>query len=371
MDQGAKTRFEALLARHTDPQAGTPTLDKASATKLLERTGNVPFFAHSYSFYHNMIDGFTPHDLARFAYEHDLHGICLHISDGRSLNIRRMSPSDRDGFRRLLEDLGLQLHLEISSTEGQEVDTVIACARALGVRNIRLYARHEGPLSSVIAKVFADLAYACDRANKYDLHFDYEQHEDLRAAEIAGILQRLDDPRMNVLYDYSNSLNAFEEPLAALHILAPYIRQVHIKGARKIIEGDGWGQLGVPQGAPDDELPGARMLYDLLMLGSSKAQVICFALEQEVDYYAPAFRRASDPPDPIIRYREPSDSPVDPTKPRERLLSDERRWAVQQIGWNRDLVALFREHARALAGAGNHDVPAIAKLPQATYGNKA
>jgi sugar phosphate isomerase/epimerase len=372
MDQVAKARFERAVSRHVDAQLGAPVLDAASAARLLERTANVPFFAHSYSFYHNMMHGFTPHDLARFAYEHDLHGICLHISDGDSLNVRHMTPSERDDFRRLLEDLGLQLHLEISSTDRQEVDTVIECARNLGVRNIRFYARHEGPLSRVIVKVFADLAYACERANKHDLHFDYEQHEDLRAAEIAGILARLGDPRMNALFDYSNSLNAFEEPLAALHILAPYVRQVHIKGARKIIEGDGWGQLGVPQGATDDELPGARMLHDLLLLGESSPQVICFALEQEVDYYAPAFRRRSDPPDPVIQYREPSDTPVDRTKSRERLLSDERRWAVQQIGWNRDLIALFREHARAVAGGtGSPDVPAIAKLPQATYGNKA
>ena len=372
MDQGAKARFDAVLSRGVDAQADVPALDKASARRLLERTANVPFFAHSYTFYHNMIHGFTPHDLARFAYEHDLHGLCLHISDGDSLNVRRMNPSERESFRRLLEELGLQLHLEISSTDRQEVDTVIDCAKSLGVHNIRLYARHEGPLSAVIEKVYADLAYACDRASKYDLHFDYEQHEDLRAAEIAGILARLGDPRMNALFDYSNSLNAYEEPLAALHILAPYIRQAHVKGARKTVEGDGWGQLGVPQGAPEDELPGARMLYDLLMLGEDKPQVICLALEQEVDYYAPAFRRAGEPPDPVIQYREPSDTPVDRTKSRERLLSDERRWAVQQIGWNRDLVALFRAHARAVAGAaGGPDVPAIAKLPQATYGNAA
>jgi sugar phosphate isomerase/epimerase len=372
MEQGTKARFDAALSHGVDAHADIPALDKATASRLLERTANVPFFAHSYTFYHNMIHGFTPLDLARFAYEHDLHGLCLHISDGDALNVRRMNPSERDGFRGLLEELGLKLHLEISSTDRKEVDTVIECARSLGVRNIRLYARHEGPLSAVITKVFADLAYVCDRANKYDLYFDYEQHEDLRAAEIAGILERLGDPRMNALFDYSNSLNAFEEPLAALHILAPYIRQAHIKGARKIVEGDGWGQLGVPQGAPEDELPGARMLYDLLMLGDDKPQMICFALEQEVDYYAPAFRRASDPSDPVIQYREPSDTPVDRTKSRARLLSDERRWAVQQLGWNRDLVALFREHARAVAGAAaGPDVPAIAKLPQASYGNAA
>jgi sugar phosphate isomerase/epimerase len=366
-------RFEGLHETTPSLRAGAEldalSWDAASAAKLVRRTANVPFFAHSYTFYHNMIHGFSPQDLARFAYEHDLHGICLHISDGDALNVRRMNAEEMDGFRCLLGKLGLQLNLEISSTDKLEVDKAISCARSLGVRNIRLYARHEGPLSRVIEKVHADLAYACEQANKFDLYFDYEQHEDLRAAEIAGILDRLGDSRMNTLFDYSNSLNAYEEPLDALHILAPYIRQVHVKGARKIIEGDGWGQLGVPQGADEDQLPGARMLHDLLMLGDDKPRVFCFALEQEIDYYAPAFRHAREAADPVIQYREPSETPVDLTKSRDRLLSDERRWAVQQLGWNRDLVAMLRERARAVLGtAGRPDLPPIAKLPQADYG---
>src|SRR5262249_5463014 len=68
---GSARRFEAVLSRNVDATFGVPTLDEASAARLLERTANVPFFAHSYTFYHNMIHGFTPHDLARFAYEHD------------------------------------------------------------------------------------------------------------------------------------------------------------------------------------------------------------------------------------------------------------------------------------------------------------
>ena len=370
MDHNTERRFSALLSSGAASPGEQPSLTSASASKLLERTNNVPFFAHSYSFYHNMIDAFTPHDLARFAYEHDLHGMCLHISDGNSLNVRGMTPTQRDAFRAHLEELGLQLHLEISSTDKAEVDTVIECARNLGVRNLRLYARHQGPLSKVMEAIYADLSYACDRANKYDLNFDYEQHEDLQAAEIAAILARLNDRRMNVLFDYSNSWNAYEEPLDALHILAPYIRQVHVKGARKTLEGDGWGQVGVPQGSKDDELPGVRMLHDLLMLGERSPQVICFALEQEVDYYAPAFRRRSEPADPVIQYREPSDTPVDKTKSSARLLSDERRWAIQQIAWNRSIVSAFRDIARQVANdSSEHGLPSPAFLPEALYGN--
>ncbi len=369
MTETAENRFRELIRVEAGAATALPTLSETHAQKLLTRTEAVPFFVHSYTFYHNMIHGLTPADLVRFAYENDLHGVCLHISDGEGGAVRKMDGKAREALRRLLEELGIALHLEISSTEKAEVETVIDCARALGVRNIRVYARHQGPLSQVIEAVYADLSYACDRANQLDLHFDYEQHEDLRAAEIASILRRIGDKRMNALFDYSNSLNAYEEPLAALHILAPFIRQVHVKGARKTIEANGWGQIGVPQGSPEDELPGARMLHDLLMLGEKAPQVIAFALEQEVDYYAPAFRGPREPADPMIQYREPSETPVDRSKSTARLLSDERRWAMQQIAWNRGLVAQFRELAGQVAPAGRGaDLPAVTHLPPAPYG---
>lgn len=372
MQDSAAQRFDDLMRRHSPADSAAPSLTAPHAARLLRRTANVPFFAHSYSFYHNMMHGLTPADLVRVAYENDLHGVCLHISDGEAAAVRRMDGKARDTLRRLLEDLGIKLHLEISSTDKAEVETVIDCARALGVANIRFYARHQGPLSKVIEAVHADLAYACERANQLDLNFDYEQHEDLRAAEIAGILERIGDPRMNALFDYSNSLNAYEDPLEAMHILAPFIRQVHVKGARKTIEPNGWGQIGVPQGSPEDELPGARMLHDLLMLGEARPQVIAFALEQEVDYYAPAFRGPRESADPDIQYREPSETPVDRSKSTARLLSDERRWAIQQIAWNRGLVAQFRELAGQVAGdQRGGDLPSVVHLPAATYSHAA
>jgi sugar phosphate isomerase/epimerase len=371
MDHAAEARFKELMLKHATPPLDPPPLDAAHAARLLERTANVPFFAHSYSFYRSMEHGFAPRDLLDFVYAHDLHGACLHLNDGGETSVGRMSGEEREVFRRRLEDLGLALHLEISSSDRKEVDRAINCALALDVRNIRLYARHQGPLSEVMERVYADLAYACERANQLDLHFDYEQHEDLKAAEIAAILQRLGDRRMNALFDYSNSLNAYEEPLAALRILAPFIRQVHVKGARKTIEDGGWGQIGVPQGCDEDELPGARMLHDLLMLGDRTPQVICFALEQEVDYYAPAFRLRSEADNPVIRYREPSETPPDKSKSTERLIADERRWAVQQLTWNRALVATFRELAfQVVPDRRDREVPPLAGLPEASYALK-
>lgn len=348
MRTAIQARFNRLLEakRSETDHDNTVVLDRKSALRLLKRTERVPFFAHSYPFIHNMSrGGFTPRDLAGFAYCHGLRGLCLHINDGGPSSLSAMSADDLAEFREHLAGLGLALHLEISSTTSSEVDQVTRLAVALGVENIRFYARHEGRLSEVMEKIYRDLCYACDQAARLNLHFDYEQHEDLKAAEIASLIERAGDRRLRVLFDYSNSINAFEHPLAALRALAPYIRQVHVKGARWTEEESGWGQVGVLQGSEDDELPGTRLLYELLMLGDQEPQVICFALEQEVDYYAPPFRRRAEGPDPVISYREPSDTPPDPSKALDRLLIDERRWAVDQVAWNRAVVVSLRELA--------------------------
>jgi sugar phosphate isomerase/epimerase len=348
----ALDQLQAFLATNAGGHQPLPPPGLAVAETLLARCAEIPFFAHSYPFIRNMDHGaFSPDHFAEFAYVNELAGICLHINDGGPSSVAKMSPAALVAFRRRLDDLGLKLHLEISSTTPAEVDRVVDLAVALGVANIRFYARHEGPLDRVTERVYADLCHAADRANARNLNFDYEQHEDLRAAEIATLLSRVGDARVNALFDYTNSWNAYEEPLDALRILAPWIRQVHIKGGRKTIEPAGWGQIGVAQGSDEDELPAALLLYELLLLGQER-QVICFALENEVGYYAPPFRGPNDGANPIIAYREPSDTPLDPTQPLDRLLLDERRWAQQQIGVNRRLVTRLRTLAEAVLAAG-------------------
>jgi hypothetical protein len=110
------------------------------------------------------------------------------------------------------------------------------------------------------------------------------------------------------------------------------------------------------------------MLHDLLLLGDKAPQVVAFALEQEVDYYAPAFRGPNEAADPVIQYREPSETPVDRSKSTARLLADERRWALQQIAWNRGLVAQFRELAgQVTQDRRGPDAPAVFHLPAASY----
>lgn len=62
------------------------------------------------------------------------------------------------------------------------------------------------------------------------------------------------------------------------------------------------------QGSEQDDLPGPRLLFKLLMLGDQDPQVTAFSLEQENHYSAPALRHCNEDPDPFIPYQEMSET---------------------------------------------------------------
>lgn len=350
----ARRRLEELLRTNggITPEFPLPRLTRALAEKLIRRIESIRLFAHPYAFIHNLTYGrLRPVDVAEFASQHGLSGLCMHVRDGGRHGLSHMSAAELADFRARVEEFGLALHLEVSSTARPEIDRVVELALALGVQNIRVYSRYAGRLSEVLEQTYQDLGYLRDQAVAHDLHFDFEQHEDLKSREIAALLRRVNHPRINALFDFANMLNAHEAPLDALRALRPHIRQVHLKGARWLDEQGGYAQLGVVQGGPEDDLPAPRMLFELLLLGDEVPQVLCFALEQEVGYYAPPFRRHGEPDDCLIRYREPSETPLDRGVALARHLLDERRWAVDQVSYVRDLLGRLRSLAEGvLAG---------------------
>jgi len=317
--------------------------DGAIAQKLCDRIDGIRLHAHTYSFIHNMTHGsFKPANALEFAYEHELQGLNIHIEDGEKYSLINSTPKQLALFKTYAQELNITIHLEISSTKKADIDSVVQIARMLDVRNVRVYSRYEGSLSQVLAWTVADLRYMAELADRYDLFFDFEQHEEFKSAE--KILKEVGHPHINALFDFTNMINACEQPLPAMKSMAPYIRQVHLKGARMIEEGKGYGQMGVVQGSSEDEMPYARMLFELLMLGEAKPQVISFALEQEVNYYAPAYRHADEGENPFIPYKDASETPFDEANA-NRILLDERRWANNQVYFIRSLVG-----RNALAG---------------------
>ncbi|MCE5988675.1 sugar phosphate isomerase/epimerase family protein [Pseudomonas sp. NY15349] len=343
MNNKIQERFNALLSHKVVEHKAAPVLTEALAQRLLERLGQLRLFAHAYPLLTNLTHGrVTPADLLDFAYRHELQGLSLHLLDGEENSLSQMSPEQLQAFASKAKALGLDVHLEISSTLKKDVDQVIAIAKALGVRNIRVYSRYEGTLSRVMDVIETDLHYLAQQADANDLYFDFEQHEELKSSEIAQLLNRLNHPRLHALFDFGNMINACEQPLQALHNLAPHIRQVHLKGVRIVPEQNGFGHYGVLQGSDEDDLPSARMLFELLMLGEATPQVIAFILEQENHYVAPAFRQRLEAADPFIAYREMSETPLPKGYSLERMLADEHRWANNQVAYVRRVLGELR-----------------------------
>ncbi|MBT3390202.1 MAG: TIM barrel protein [Chloroflexi bacterium] len=327
------------------PNAEPVIFSAAIAQKLRDRVDGVRLHAHTYSFIQNLTHGsFRPADVLEFAYEHELHGINIHVDDGEKHSLAQSTPKQLARFKTYTQELNLTIHLETSSTKKADIDKVVQIARTLDVQNIRVYSRYEGFLSQALTWTVADLRYMARLADQYNLFFDFEQHEEFKSTEIVHMLKRVDHPRIHALFDFTNMINACEQPLTAMKAMAPYIRQVHLKGAKVIKESKGYGQVGVVQGSPEDKMPYARMLFELLLLGEAKPQVISFALEQEVDYYAPAYRHTDEGEDPFIPYKDPSETPFD-EKNADKIFLNERRWANNQVHFIKSLLATMRWQA--------------------------
>lgn len=341
-----QTRFASILAENLDAREVNriPELTTALASKLIERIDGIPLFAHAYSMLGNFTYGILlPRDLLVYAYEHELQGVCIHLLDGEERGLGQMEDAQLEEFGAEARRLDLAIHLEISSTRKTDVDEVVRIALILGVKHIRVYSRYEGFLSKVLEIVASDLQYLAQLADLHDLHFYFEQHEELKSTEIARALEVANHPRLHALFDFGNMINAHEQPMEALRELAPHIRQVHMKGIKIIPEGNGFGHLGVLQGSPEDDMPGARMLYELLMLGEDDPQLIAFALEQENHYRAPAFRLSDEVEDPFIPYRDLSSTDLPEGLSMSEMLLQEPQWAVNQLTHVRTVLAQLRE----------------------------
>jgi hypothetical protein len=334
-----QTYFEKSLKRKSTGFLGIPITEfrKDIALKLLDRLRRVRLYAHTYAFFLNSKHGcFDIHDLIDFAYQEGLHGISAHIDSGEARALRHKTASEIRDIKSRVRRLDMGINLEISSTSAEEVNSAVQIAHALDVKNIRVYIRHSGRLSEVIRKGTEDLKTIAKVAKDNDLQFVLEQHEDLKSHELVDIITQVNSPRIGLLFDFGNMVNAFEEPLAALNTMSPYIRQVHLKGIRRIQKEAGFAHLGMQEG--EDDLPQMKMLFDLIMLGDNQPQVGAFSLEQVVGYYAPVFRTENEGPDPIIPDRGPSETTLNKKIPLKDSLLMEKRNSCDQIRFVRNVL---------------------------------
>lgn len=304
-----------------DWRARVAALAPAHRIRLAERARTAPLFAHAYAFHLNMrFGGMTPLQLAEFAGAQGLCGIKLHVDDGEQASLGRMNGEALAAFAAQLKARGLELHVETSTTEAPGLADAVRIALAAGATSLRCYPRYEGRVSQIIAWTIADLRRLADFDPEGRLRFTLEQHEDLKSEELVDIIKAVDNPRLGLLFDFGNMINAYELPMPALAIQAPCVTDVHVKDCLVQPDRGGWAHLACLSGK--GHLPLQAMFAELLLLGDERPQVLAFGLEEEEGYFAPALRRPSDGPDPFIPARTASFTDLGPGDLKQRLRQE-------------------------------------------------
>jgi hypothetical protein len=238
----------------------------------------------------------------------------------------------------------LIIHVEVSSTDLQTLSAAVEIARVTGAQSLRCYPRYEGHVSGVLRRTIDDLKRLPGLDSTGELLFTLEQHEDLKSHELVYILEQAKVPRLSLLFDFGNMINACELPDKALEVMAPYITEVHIKDVKIVADRGGQGHLACKSGEGDIHFP--RLLFHLLLLGEKNAQVTAYGLEEEVGLFAPAFRFPDEGRDPFIPYRDPSETEIKEEQSLDDLLRQERENADRQVAYVRSVL----EKMRHLAG---------------------
>lgn len=322
--------------------------------RLAGRAAAAPLFAHAYAFHLNLrFGGMTPLELAQFAHRHDLAGLKIHVSDGEEASLNAMSPGDLRIFGGQVRQLGLEIHVETSTTAPEGLSDAVARALAVGASSLRCYPLYEGRISQIVSWTIDDLR----RLPQYDpegwLRVTLEQHEDLRSEELVHIVNEVANPKLTLLFDFANMVNAYERPLAALACQAPYITEVHVKDC--LIQADRGGCAHLACASGQGHLPMRAMLTELLLLGKDSPQVLAFGLEEEEGYFAPALRWPGQGPDPFIAARTPSYTEIGSADIDGRLKQEAEAAAAQVRTVRSMLDEIATEARRHNHGEGGND----------------
>ncbi len=217
-------------------------------------------------------------------------------------------PDHLKAVRRRIEARGLRVDLETGGTDPDHLARLVDLAAALGADHLRTYTRigPEGPL----AQAARDLAGAADLAARRGIALLVENHEDLTAAEVATLLDRVGHPGAGALFDYGNGMVFMEDPLEGARRLGPWARTAHVKDHVVLPAGAAGNAedeiLGVPLG--EGHIPIVEVTRELVGAGIGR---LCF--ENCYGYRTPfrdrrgaavmgegAFRHRHPPYDPAV-----------------------------------------------------------------------
>ena len=92
MSIDSSSRFSQFLNINI-PDTDRIVFGVATVQKLCDHIDGIRLHAHTYSLIHNLTHGsFKPANVLEFVYEHELHGLNIHVDDGGEHSLARSTP---------------------------------------------------------------------------------------------------------------------------------------------------------------------------------------------------------------------------------------------------------------------------------------
>jgi len=151
----------------------------------------------------------------------------------------------------------------------KNIQTTAALAQEMGLRLVTFHAGFlpHDPKAPEFAKMVRRLGEAADIFHAANLALGFETGQET-ASDLIGVLTAVNRPNVGVNFDPANMLLYDKgDPIESLKALSPWLRQVHIKDARRTAVPGTWGQE-VPAGDGQVDWPAfTSVLRDLKFSG--------------------------------------------------------------------------------------------------------
>ena len=184
-----------------------------------------------------------------------LDGIQINMEGDDLGHLKNDSKDHLKKVRSLCEELGLFIDLDACGTEPDKLLRYLNICTSMGVDRLRIYSSFGGDVNQEMAKAILDFKQVAPAFAAAGVKIAYENHEYESSHDILRVIEAVGSPIIGAHIDNGNSMMLWEDPVSAVHNMAPKAISSHFKD-HLVIEINGEPMIaGVPLGKGTMDLP--------------------------------------------------------------------------------------------------------------------